>query len=382
VRPLGRPAAAALVALAALVTGAGPASADPPGPSDYRSTVTAIEPASDRVEAEVVGGDSFLELRVDGAEVVVPGYNGEPYLRFLSDGTVERNVRSPATYLNDDRQGAVDLPPEADGDAEPEWEQVADGGAYAWHDHRIHWMGTSPPPGAEPGEIVQEWVVPIEVDGTAVEIRGELQLAEEISPLPWILLALAGLALVALACRRQVQPVAAAAATATSAAAFVVGWAEWSVAPAGSGTSPLPVVVPLIAFVAGGFALAVHRRQLAAAAVGTLASAAALLGWGILRADVLTTPVLPTELPFAVDRAVTALAIGVSVAVAGLVVWSGDLALRTGRAPAPPVGATGAAPAPDGPVEADRASALPAEAAAPAPADERDVPASRTRDTD
>jgi hypothetical protein len=36
-------------------------------------------------------------------------------------------------------------------------------------------------------------------------------------------------------------------------------------------------------------------------------------------------PVLPTDLPYALDRAVTALALGLSVAAAGLVVWSGGL---------------------------------------------------------
>ncbi len=57
----------------------------------------------------VVGGDSFLEVSVDeGHEVLVPGYQGEPYLRFRADGTVERNRNSPATYLNDSRQGDVD----------------------------------------------------------------------------------------------------------------------------------------------------------------------------------------------------------------------------------------------------------------------------------
>ena len=332
-RRRGRGAAAAFAALGVIAMGARPAAADPPAPSDYRSTVTAVDPASEAVDAEIVGGDAFLELRVDGVEVVVHGYGGEPYLRFLADGTVERNVRSPATYLNDDRQGAVDLPAEADDEAEPEWEQVAEGGTYAWHDHRVHWMGSNRPPGAEPGEIVQEWVVPVEVDGTATEIRGELELAEEISPLPWIVLGLGGLVAVAMAGRRRTQPVAAAAVTVAAAAALVVGWAEWSAAPAGSGMSPLPAVVPLVALVAGGLALAVHRRQPAAAAVATLASAAALLGWGMLRISVLAEPVLPTELPFALDRAVTALAIGVSLAAAGIVVWSGELVLGGSRGP-------------------------------------------------
>ena len=105
------------------MAGAAPAAADPPRPTDYRSTVTAVTPAADGVRAEIVGGDAFLELRVDeGTRWSCRGTEGEPYLRFRADGTVERNIRSPATYLNDDRQGAVDLPPRADAEAEPEWE--------------------------------------------------------------------------------------------------------------------------------------------------------------------------------------------------------------------------------------------------------------------
>jgi hypothetical protein len=44
-----------------------------------------------------------------GKPILVPGYDGEPYLRFTADA-VYRNERSPATYLNEDRYGGVELP--------------------------------------------------------------------------------------------------------------------------------------------------------------------------------------------------------------------------------------------------------------------------------
>src|SRR5690606_23838496 len=59
-----------------------------------------------------------------------------------------------------------------------------------------------------------------------------------------------------------------------------------------------------------------------------LAAVAAVIGWGLLRVEVLWTPVLPTDLPAALDRALTALALGLSVAAAGLIVWSGALLAR------------------------------------------------------
>jgi hypothetical protein len=314
------------VALTALLAGAGPAAADPPRPTDYRSTVTAITPAVDGVRAEVAGGDAFLELRVDERhEVVVEGYGGEPYLRFRADGTVERNVRSPATYLNDDRQGAVDLPARADAEADPEWETVADGGTYAWHDHRIHWMGGNRPPGVEPGDVVQSWTVPLTVDGAATEVRGELVLVARVSPVPWIALGIAGAAgVVVLGRRRPLVP--AVAVTLAAAGALVVGWAEFSVAPTGSGANPLLVAVPLVGLVAAGLGVAFRGRG--AGPTATLAGAAAVVGSGALRASVLWMPVLPTDLPAGVDRAVTALAVGVAAAAAAVIVWSGGLAVR------------------------------------------------------
>jgi hypothetical protein len=339
-----RAAGAVLVAAIALVGGAAPAAADPPQPTDYRSTVTGLEavpvegaapadPAAEAdtdvtdVEAVIVGGDAFLELTVaPGHEVVVTGYGEEPYLRFLPDGTVERNRWSPATYLNDDRQGEVDVPAEADAASEPEWEAVAADGRYAWHDHRIHWMGGSPPPGIGPGEKVQNWAVSLTLDGTAVAVQGVLVRADDISPLPWIMLAVVGGGICLLLGRRHALPVAVLGVLVAASGALVVGRGQYGVAPAGSGTEPLLVAVPalgLAAAVAAAIALVLRRRGIAATA--TLGAAAAVTGWAVLRLSVLWTPVLPTELSASVDRAITALALGLAVASAFLVVWRGQL---------------------------------------------------------
>jgi hypothetical protein len=189
----------AVLALASVVamTRADPAAADPPVPTDYRSTVDALEPAADGVRAAVVGGGAFLELTVEpGHQVMVTGYQGEPYLLFRFDGTVQRNRRSPATYAKESRDVAPEPPPDADVGAEPDWETVADDGAYAWHDHSIHWMGSGRPDGAEPGEWTRPWVVDIEVDGTPTRITGTLALVDGVSPLPWLALGLAAAGLV------------------------------------------------------------------------------------------------------------------------------------------------------------------------------------------
>src|SRR5215471_16537127 len=101
----------AFVALLGLVVLANPAGADPAKPTDYKSTVTRLEPPTDAVSLKVVGGDGFLSLKVQpGHEVIVKGYAGGPWLRVRADGVVEENQLSPATYLNAKRYGTTPAP--------------------------------------------------------------------------------------------------------------------------------------------------------------------------------------------------------------------------------------------------------------------------------
>ena len=108
-------------------------------------------PETPGIEVSVVGGDAFLRVVAEpGVDVVVLGYQQEPYLHIHPDGVVEENQRSPATYLNADRYGTGTPPAGADPTLAPNWEPVGSGGAWAWHDHRAHWMSAEPPAGAEP----------------------------------------------------------------------------------------------------------------------------------------------------------------------------------------------------------------------------------------
>ena len=135
-------AATALMALCALA----PTAVAHEGNPNYNSEVRAIVPAIPGLAAEVLGGDDRIELR-NGSDsvVVVEGYRDEPYLRFLPDGTVQVNRRSPALYLNEDRFAQVKVPSSADPKATPSWKRVAENGRYDWHDHRIHWMAKTQP---------------------------------------------------------------------------------------------------------------------------------------------------------------------------------------------------------------------------------------------
>jgi hypothetical protein len=104
----------------------------------------------------------------------------------------------------------------------------------------------------------------------------------------------------------------------------VVGWADYSSTPDGGG-NPLHWALAAVALATALGAWALARRS--AGVILTLASAAALSGWGLFRIEVLFKPVLPTELPDALDRTVVALALGVSVGAAVVAVLSSGLSL-------------------------------------------------------
>ena len=317
------------VALAAvgLVLAAGPAAGDAAEPGDFRSEVTAIEPDPGGFTIQTAGGDSFLELSVDeGTEVVVLGYEAEPYLRFSADGTVEANLNSPATYINDERYGSGELAPASLQDIddvttlEPEWEEVATDGTFAWHDHRTHEMRPdSPVPRGE----TYAWSGPVvlEVDGQTVEVSGEITFEAAVSPLPWLALAVVVAAALGLLGGRLPEVVLPVLVAGVGVLATGVAWVGYSSQPPGTGASVVPAVVGLIAVVLAVAAVALASVR----TVGLLAGGVFLATWGVFRLAVLSNPVLPTTVPFGLERLVTALALGVGIGAVVVAFRSGAL---------------------------------------------------------
>lgn len=301
--PLLRVVSASFILLATVLGFAAPAAADPPGPTDFRTEVLAITPASDAFAIEIIGGDSFVLLRqINDAVIEVVGYNGEPYLRFLADGTVEQNLRSPATYLNEERFGDT-IPAIADADAPPEWEVVATDGSYAWHDHRAHWMLQSTPFDKGPGDQILEAVIPLRVDGVEVDLRVASYWEPRPSLIPLALGAIAGLGLVTAVWRR---PSALAAMLAVGAAiALAAGFVQYRSVPSETGPSLTLIAVPLIALaVAIGAHLSRHRP--ATALPLAIGSAASLVAFAALRLPTAHKAILPTDLSMPLDRAISA----------------------------------------------------------------------------
>ena len=204
----------AVAATAIVVFGASPAAAHNIGsaePSNWRTRITGVTGAVRGVELNVVEAGGRVELiNRTGTDVVVLGYapHHEPYLRIGPAGVFE-NTRSPATYVNRERlTNPADAPPEADATAEPEWQKVDSGRSARWHDHRVHFMGTQPPPGIrrDPGveRKLLDWELPLRYGDDEIVYAGDLTWVPGPSKLPKLAIAvLAGAVLVALGLRRR-----------------------------------------------------------------------------------------------------------------------------------------------------------------------------------
>jgi hypothetical protein len=303
---------------------ASPALADPPGPTDYQSEVRSIDPATPTIEVGIIGGDSFFELRVEpGVEAMVIGYQGEDYLWFRPDGVVLENQNSPATYLNADRFGNDGVPATARADAEPDWEEVATGGYWAWHDHRAHWMQSARPFGLEPGDQILEAVIPIVVDGDTVEVTVISTWQPEPSPVAMWLGVIAGLAVGVgawLLRGGRIPPVAASIPLVVLAVG--VGAAQYFALPSATDPRPIWIVLPLIAALSAtaGLLLAVRGLRFAADAALLLVGVE-LAVWGFVKRDGLTAAIVPTDAPFWLDRFATASALVGGLLLAGLALW-------------------------------------------------------------
>ena len=289
---------AAMVSSVTLVVAIGAASAlaDNADPTNYRSTVTGVDPRIDGVRFAVVGGDAYLTVSVAPGHVVeVPGYFDEPYLRVESDGTVFVNRNSPAFVINQDRFGTFAGDVDELGDQASDWSLVADNGRFAWHDHRTHWMSEDRPPVVDGStrEVVFPWQVPAVVDGVPVTVSGELVWIPSRSPVPALMAGL--IALLPLAFwtpRRMWIP----AATASFAGLVAGGVSVVLISGTPAEVRDVPAALALAGVstalgLVGVLAASVRPRLSAAAAV---VAAGCLAAWCATSMAALWLPVLPS----------------------------------------------------------------------------------------
>jgi hypothetical protein len=189
---------AALVVLVLVVATIGatatPASAHGLGglsPTNYETVLQSVTPHVDGVHLRVTDLGTKVELENrSGRDVVVLGYDREPYLRVGPDGVFE-NIRSPATYLNRSTTITKAPPKQADAKATPVWREVSSSTTARWHDHRAHFMATDDPPEVARDRgtrrVVDRWTIPMRIGGETVTARGQIVYVPPPSPWPWVL---------------------------------------------------------------------------------------------------------------------------------------------------------------------------------------------------
>lgn len=312
-----------VLASAVLIPVAPPAAADAPGPTDYVTTIVGLEPPIAGIELEVIGGDSFILMRVPaGLDVVVTGYASEPYLWFRPDGQVLENRASPATWANQNRFGETDLPDGVSADAPPRWSAIGENGTAAWHDHRSHWMNPGKPLGSEPGDLVIDNAIPMIVSGRDVVIRVESHL---LAPPP-VWPAFVGLAVGAaavVAAIRSSRFGAAIALAAVAIASLALGLAAFGSVPSVTEPSQLLWLLPVIGIAAAVMLMGLRNRLSTTVYLDGLVTAggAAVAAWGISRFDAIQRSFIPSDAPANLDRIVivVAILIGCAAVIRGVI---------------------------------------------------------------
>lgn len=327
----GHAVLAVLLGVGSVVVAAEPADAHGVAgiqPSNFATEVLAIVPSTRgiAVHAEDLGNKLELDNHT-GSDVIVVGYDGEPYLRVGPRG-VYQNARSPAVYLNRTRTGNVRVPASANPHAPPQWQRLGGGTQVRWHDHRAHWLPTTSPPEVQrdPGSrhLVQHWTVTLLSDRGPIQVRGDVVWVP--GPSPWIWLGVAlgfALAVIAVAATRvgRVGVAAGLAALVVGETAHVFGtWAATTVAG--------PTKLAASAYALGGIAVAalafvwvVRRGVPAAAPLLLLAGLFLALAGGLADVSSLYRSQLPTTLPNTLARLEIAATIGLGTGIAIIGGW-------------------------------------------------------------
>lgn len=157
-----------MAALACALLLPGSAAAHGAASKDYDTKVLRIEPKGLPIEVRVVGGDRLRIENLGDEELTICGYRSacEPYVKLGPDGVFE-NHNSQAYYANLDSKAFGEVPADA-GKGAPKWVRVRREPAFfAYHDHRIHWMGGATlPPGIDSSDPAPQKVTDAKVSLT------------------------------------------------------------------------------------------------------------------------------------------------------------------------------------------------------------------------
>jgi hypothetical protein len=316
-----------MVAGAIVAASASPASAHGLGglkPTDYQTRLGAIRPTTPGVELVVVDLGTRLELtNRTPHDVIVLGYDGEPYLRVGPRGVFE-NTRSPATYFNRSLNPAGSAPPkQADPKAAPAWKKTGSGNSVSWHDHRAHFMGLDDPPAVarDPSHrhLIDTFRIAMRTDGRTLTARGQIVWVPPPSPWPWVAAAVVLAALVVALSRTEVWSEVFAATLVVlivTELAHVIGL--WGASTAGAG-----VKLAESGYSIGGILLAVlalvwmaRKGTAAAVPVVLIATIFLFVAGGLADVTTLGNSQIPSTLPSWCARLLVTITLGLGAGLA------------------------------------------------------------------
>jgi hypothetical protein len=132
----------------------------------YRTTILSIEPEGLPIDVRMTKGDEIRFENQGDEDLMLCGYDSEDceqWVRIGPDGVfVDKNSKAYFSNAEEDQLGDV---PEDAGQGAPEFERVREAPAfYAYHDHRVHWMGRALPPGVDESNPDDQKVMDGEVE--------------------------------------------------------------------------------------------------------------------------------------------------------------------------------------------------------------------------
>jgi hypothetical protein len=174
--------------------------------SNYRSEIAGISGPSDvrdTLDVRLLDLGRRIELvNRSAVDVVVLGYDGEPWLRVGSGGTFE-NEYSNSAYQERQRRGRVSGPPPDPQRAAgaPKWHRTGDGTALRWRDRRTRYDAPAPERVQRAPDVrqvvVPRWTVELRRGDEQLGVAGRIVYVPPPAALPWALAA-AGLFLATL----------------------------------------------------------------------------------------------------------------------------------------------------------------------------------------
>ena len=324
----------ALMALVIMFASAGPAQAHTISgieATNYRSEILSVSPPDRDLSIELLELGRRVRLTNRGTtDIVVLGYDSEPYLRVGPRGVFE-NTRSPTLYKNELTVDGSEpqVPKSASAQAAPRWKRTGGGDTIKWRDQRTRWEGPDAPTvKAEPGQrqvVVPNWTILLEKGQSRLTVTGSIIYVPAPTLIPWVVLAvILALGAASAGTRQQWGPLLSGALAVLIAVDVVQSLASGLLTGDAIPLVLLKVllggVFSTVAWIVGIISIGSLQRSKEGALVGAgVAGLFIALFSGIQDLATLANSQAPSPLPDGVARAGVAVALGLGLGLVGAV---------------------------------------------------------------